>query len=217
MKAVLFDFDGVVANTMRFHVEAWVRAFKDQGMTLDESLVYINEGSPSQEFVQTALQSCQREKDDPIGGVLLALKDNYMSEMDLTQRIYPLFPTVLAAAKALTLKTAIVTGSSRSTLSCMLPAELAREFDCIVTGDDTRRGKPSPDPYLTAAVLLKVSPGECCVIENGPFGIQSAKSAGMRCVAICTTLDRHHLTQADMTVVSHCELLDSFSDLVLHK
>lgn len=216
MKAILFDFDGVVANTMRFHVEAWVLAFKDHGMMLDESLVYINEGSPAHEFVYTALVSCYREKDDLLGAALVASKDEYLSRMDLTNRIYPTFPAVLAAAKAISLKTAIVTGSSRENLKGMLPSELAKEFDGIVTADDTPRGKPSPDPYLTAAKLLDVSPSECCVIENGPFGIQSAKSAGMRCVALCTTLDRHHLTQADMIVVNHSELLDSFSDLVLH-
>ncbi len=215
MKAVLFDFDGVVAETIRFHAEAWALAFKDHGMILDTSLIFINEGAPAQELIHTLLLSCHRAGDDPIGAALIARKDHYLSQMDLQNRIYPQFPSVLAMAKSHGLKTAIVTGSSRNNLGCMLPPELAREFDAIVTGDDTPRGKPNPDPYLAAATVLNISPSECCVIENGPFGIQSAKAAGMRCVALCTTLTPEHLRQADVVVVGHTELLAAFSDLVL--
>lgn len=215
MKAVLFDFDGVVANTMRLHVVAWTLAFKEFGMSLDESLIYINEGSPAHEIIRTLLVSCHRPADDPIGATLIARKDYYLSQMDLTNRMYPQFPKVLAAAKALSLKTAIVTGASRRNLNDMLSPEAASAFDITVTGDDTAHGKPSPDPYLTAANLLGFPPRECCVVENGPFGIQSAKAAGMRGVALCTTLGPDHLRDADVVLKGHAELLKTFSDAIL--
>jgi beta-phosphoglucomutase-like phosphatase (HAD superfamily) len=61
-----------------------------------------------------------------------------------------------------------------------------------------KRGKPYPDPYLAAAALLKVSPGECAVVENAPLGITAARRAGMRCIALPTSLPARFLRHADV-------------------
>ena len=69
-----------------------------------------------------------------------------------------------------------------------------------MSGDDSVRGKPHPDPYLNAATKLGVLPQECLVIENAPLGIKSAKRAGIYCIAICSTLDKSYLSEADKIV-----------------
>jgi beta-phosphoglucomutase len=79
-------------------------------------------------------------------------------------------------------------------------------MDVIITGDKVYNCKPHPEPYLNAAKALSVGPLECVVVENAPVGIESAKSAGMYCIAICSTLERRYLEKADM-------IIDKFADL----
>ncbi len=68
------------------------------------------------------------------------------------------------------------------------------------------KSKPAPEPYLKAVEMLGVPKEQCLVIENAPLGIRSAKSAGLRCIAIPTYLDRDSLKEADVIVDSHIEL-----------
>jgi len=63
-----------------------------------------------------------------------------------------------------------------------------------------KKGKPHPEPYLRCARLLRVKPSQCVVIENAPFGIISAKKAGMFCLALTTSLPAEYLKEADMVV-----------------
>ena len=80
------------------------------------------------------------------------------------------------------------------------------KFDVIISGDDTEKGKPNPEPYLAAMQKLNILPIESLVIENAPLGIQSAKTAGAYCIAITTTLGREYLKEADEVVKNHREL-----------
>ena len=101
---------------------------------------------------------------------------------------------------------ALVSASPRKKLSRTVPAEFLKKFDTVVSGEDSKNGKPSPTPYLNAAKSLRILPKECIVVENAPLGIKSAKKAGMYCIAICSTLDRPFLFEAD-------EVIDKFEDL----
>jgi len=104
----------------------------------------------------------------------------------------------------------LVTGSSLKEAQKMLPEDIYKLFDTIVTGDRVKRGKPYPDPYLTAAKNLKVLSKECMVIENAPYGIKSAKAAKMYCCAIATSLSRDLLSEADVIFDTHRELYEYF-------
>ena len=84
---------------------------------------------------------------------------------------------------------------------------IQKKFDIIVTGDDTKRGKPSSEPYIYAANKLKVNYSECLVFENAPLGIKSAKKAKMNCIAIASTVKKHHLKEADI-------IINKFSDIL---
>ncbi|MGO9245133.1 MAG: HAD family hydrolase, partial [Verrucomicrobiia bacterium] len=88
-----------------------------------------------------------------------------------------------------------------------LNGERQAHFDFIITGDEVPRAKPFPDPYLTAARQLGLRPEECVVVENAPLGIEAARNAGMRCVAVETTLGKEYLTSADHVLQNIAELL----------
>ncbi|MBI4549800.1 MAG: HAD-IA family hydrolase, partial [Candidatus Omnitrophica bacterium] len=95
------------------------------------------------------------------------------------------------------IKTAVVTAALYERLKHTVSAEILNKFDAVVTGEDTRLGKPSPEPYLKALMKLQLAPEECLAVENAPLGIESAKKAGLYCAAVCSTLDRSYLGSAD--------------------
>jgi beta-phosphoglucomutase len=97
----------------------------------------------------------------------------------------------------------LVTGSYYNEAQKILPKKVFDLFDTVVAGDCVTRGKPDPEPYLSAAKNLKVDPKECLVIENAPYGIKAAKSAGMMCYAVATSLSKEYLCQADKIFETH--------------
>ena len=100
----------------------------------------------------------------------------------------------------------MVTGSSRKSLERVLTEAQARWFDVVITADDVLRVKPDPEPFLLATHALKLEPEKCIVIENAPFGIEAARAAGCAVAAICTTLSKEDLGQANWIVKDHEEL-----------
>ena len=106
----------------------------------------------------------------------------------------------------------LVTGSPLNEIRRILPVKLLKLFTAVVAGNQVKNGKPHPEPYLRAARLLQLSPKECLVIENAPFGIISAKRAGMACIAVSTSLPKEYLSDADI-VVSQLNQISSFIPL----
>ena len=100
----------------------------------------------------------------------------------------------------------LVTGTSRHEMEKILPRSLRALFEVSVTGDEVTQGKPYPEPFLKALAMLKL-PAKCAVvIENAPFGIESAKRAGLFCIALETSLPKSYLRQADCVIRSFEEL-----------
>ncbi|MFN2242729.1 MAG: HAD family hydrolase, partial [Anaerolineae bacterium] len=92
----------------------------------------------------------------------------------------------------------LVTGSARSVVDeSLVPTGVASFFEVIVAGDEVAMGKPDLEPYRTAAARLGIAPAQCLAVENAPLGIESAKAAGMGCVALQTTLPAECLSAAD--------------------
>jgi beta-phosphoglucomutase len=109
-------------------------------------------------------------------------------------------PETLAGLKARGFALGLVTGTPLEEVRHILPARLFRKFDAVVCGDMVKRGKPFPDPYLTAARSLGVAPRDCLVVENAHLGIRSAKAAGMFCCALTTSLPKEYLKGADAVI-----------------
>ncbi len=103
-------------------------------------------------------------------------------------------------------KLAVVSGSNRQIVHSIINTFFPDTFQVIIDGDDVMKSKPSPEPYLKAVEMLGVPKEQCLVIENSPLGVRSAKSAGLRCIAIPTYLDRDSLKEADVIADSHIEL-----------
>ena len=101
---------------------------------------------------------------------------------------------------------AIVTAGHLDQLESSVPEAFLKHFNAVMTVDQFSRGKPDPESYLKGAPALGLPPTECIAVENAPMGIQSAKQANSYCIAICSTVDRDVLNEAD-------EVIDRFEDL----
>jgi sugar-phosphatase len=101
---------------------------------------------------------------------------------------------------------AIVTSGPRALAAARLEAAGLTAPDYLVSADDVRLGKPSPQPYLQVARLLGVTPGECLAVEDSPAGIDSANAAGMRVVGVTGTHHADRLKGADKVIDSLEEL-----------
>jgi beta-phosphoglucomutase len=193
-KAILFDFDGVLGKTMEDNYTAWAHSFLPYGVKIKREEYFLLEGAPPKKVAEIFL------KKNHLGiesvGDIVRSKENYYLE-NRSFSLYDGVQELIENLKANGLQLALVTGASYQRLMGTDITSFLNQFDVLITGDQVSQGKPNPEPYLLGAQKLSVTTSECLVIENAPMGIKSAKEAGMYCVAICSTLDKEHLAQAD--------------------
>lgn len=199
IRAVLFDLDGVIADTLHYHFLAWEKMFSEIGGSVSEESVLLHEGRASREILPLFLEEAGVDLAPEHHHDFIERKREYYRTI-VEIRHFPGAFEVVGELRARGFRTALVTASATKNMEASLDTRQRSLFDVIVTGDEVRSAKPHPEPYLTAASHLGVAPEECVVIENAPLGIESAKNAGMRCIAVETTLGREYLEQADAIV-----------------
>jgi beta-phosphoglucomutase len=209
IKAILFDMDGVIVDSLHYHYLAWDKMFRDRGGKVIEHTVLLHEGRNSREILPILMREANVFiQEDEWDEFIERKREYYRSIVELKY-----FPNVFETIQELKnrgLKTALVTASAKKNMEKAIPEDKRKLFDVILTAENFRKAKPNPDPYLEAQRRLGVSVNECVVVENAPLGIQSAKNAGMICIAVETTLGREYLAQADFIINSIEELLGFF-------
>ena len=207
IKAVLFDLDGVLVDTLHYHYLAWDKMFSERGGKVSEHTVLLHEGRNSREILpilmkETGVEFSKSEFQDFID----SKRAYYRSIVDV--QFYPGALEIVRELKLRGFRVALVTACAQKTMRKSLNEEQRSLFDLILTSDDIPRAKPNPDPYESARLRFGFNKEECIVVENAPLGIESAKAAGMLCVAVETTLSREYLTGADYIISSITELLE---------
>jgi HAD superfamily hydrolase (TIGR01509 family) len=205
---VIFDFDGVLADTERLHLRAFQQLFAARGWQLDEAVYFDRYLGYDDEGLVAAF-----DKDEHLG-LPQAVLDALVAEKGEVFAGYleagdVLFPGAIACvenlAKHFTL--GIASGALKTEITNILgAANLLAYFPVIVSAEDVDECKPAPEPYLTAARRLGVRPGVCVAIEDSPPGLQAARTAGMKTVGVTTTAARH-LLSADLVI----DRLDQFT------
>ena len=193
-KAVLFDFDGTLFDTMKDHYGAWEKAALDYGIKLNPSDYYPLEGTNVFEIAKRFFKVNEINGDEK---ELVQKKEKYYME-NKTMNIYPGVEYLLNKLFSGKIKLGVVTTGLRSRIYASVPKQFLAMFDVIICGDDTTKGKPFPDPYLQGMKKLNIKPENCIIVENSPIGVDSAKASGAYCVAICSTLGDEYFTKADI-------------------
>lgn len=213
IKAILFDFDGVLAETTPYHLEAWKEVFGELGITIDPKVARLHEGAPAWQIARALVKDVEVEISEKELQEIAQRKNKKFRALNKAT-IYDGVWDLIQSAKQRGLKVALVTGTAYANLKAVLPESLLAAFDEIIKEGDTEHGKPHPDPYLLASQRLGLAASECLVIENAPLGIRSAKAAGAFCVALTTTLPEDQLEEANKVVKTHKDVAALLEDFL---
>lgn len=208
VRSFIFDLDDTLVDSIGIHIKANNAIFSQ----------YIKEDLPvelKQNFVGMRVIEIIEEIIDYYG-LKLDPKKVYRERnekfLELVKNELELMPGAVRAlefAKKNELPTALATSGNNRYVDLVLEKfKLKKYFDIVITGDDVRKGKPSPETYLTAVEKLGLNPAVCLVFEDATNGIKSAKDAGCKCVAIKNNhTPKQDLSRADFIIDS----LEDFS------
>jgi beta-phosphoglucomutase len=204
ISAILFDLDGLLADTESLHCRAWQATLGGHDIAVSVEFYFdwwVRQGRGIKDFV--------RAKELGLDPVLLrAEKAVHYARM--VEACCTPMPGALELLDRLDghKKLAVASGSSAEAVRAVVgKLSIASRFASIVTGSDVQRGKPSPDVFLLAAQRLGVVPRQCVVLEDAEKGVLAAKAAGMKCIAVPSryTAD-NDFSQADLVVPSLDEI-----------
>ncbi|MEZ8217472.1 Haloacid dehalogenase-like hydrolase [Candidatus Fervidibacteria bacterium JGI MDM2 SSWTFF-3-K9] len=207
VRAVIFDFYGVLVDSERLHYEALAHALREKGMDLTwEEFKVGCIGVPDRDAVKWALKRNGVEDDEQVSKVLQRKTEIYDAWLkDRLPAVDGMTDVVKVLAQKFAL--AIASGSFRYQIEAVLSREGVRDlFPVIVGHEDCEKGKPDPTPFLLAMERLNefvsppLRPHECLVVEDSPAGIQAAREAGMRCIALRSYYEDEALKDAEIIV-----------------
>ena len=212
IRAVVFDFDGVIANSEPLHFRAYRDVLAERGLTLTEAayyeryLGYDDIGA----FRAIAADGGVTLDEEAVAG-LVARKAQRLEALERDGSV--LFPGAREAIQriAAVWPTAIASGALKPEILRVLDHEQLRGFfPIVVSAEDTAASKPDPAPYLRAVALLgagieQLHPSECLAIEDSRWGLVSARTAGLRTVGITHTYPASELAEAADAVIAHMD------------
>jgi beta-phosphoglucomutase len=191
--------DGVITDSMPYHCEAWRRIFERYGIFVSQEEILKREGERGLVTLETILSEQGHElSQEEIRKALEDKEEIFRSLANPT--LFPGADTLVQMIRERGKRLALVTGTSGEEARTNLPSDLLACFDVLVSGDMVTEGKPHPEPYRMALSLIGAKPDESLVIENAPYGIASARRAGLRCIAVTTSLPAKYLQNADKIV-----------------
>lgn len=198
--AVIFDMDGVLCDSEPLICTAAVNMYRELGVVVqrDDFLPFV--GTGEDRYIGGVA-----EKYNVRLNILEAKKRTYEIYLDLVPTELNAFPgavELVRACRAAGLKTAVASSADLIKISANLakiglPAE---RWDTVVSSEDVVKKKPAPDIFLAAARKLAVEPRACVVIEDAVHGVEAAKAAGMRCIAVAQTFPAAQLQGADIVL-----------------
>ena len=208
MRAIIFDFDGVIANSEPLHFRAFREVLADAGVDLSENDYYTHYLGYDDVGVFKAL-AAERGLTWTGDRVAALLKEKAVRLEAFEREGAILFPGAADAVRraAALVPTAIASGALGTEIRRILErTALTSCFTAIVSAEDTPVSKPAPDPYLRAVQLLSaacgpLAAGECVALEDSVWGLESARAAGLRTVGVAQTYAADALT-ADLVIPS---------------
>jgi beta-phosphoglucomutase len=214
LRAIVFDFDGVIANSEPLHFRAFRDVLAPRGVELTEPDYYTRYlGFDDLGAFRAIAKDRGRTWS---AGELASLTADKAGRMEALERdASVLFPGAADAIRraAAAVPIAIASGALGAEIRRVLDgANLTHYFKAIVAAEDTTAGKPAPDPYQRAVALLSKSvgdavlAGDCVAIEDSRWGIASARAAGLRAVGVTSSYDAEELSGADLIIGSLAEL-----------
>ena len=198
-KAVIWDMDGVVADTAPYHFRAWQQVFKKRGVEFTEADFRRNFGRRNDTIIRDILGESLSQSE--VDAIVIEKEESFRYRV--RHNIKPL-PGAIELIKSLEgkgFRIALASSAPIENIQLVLKGlGIINCFQAIVWGREVKEGKPSPQGFLLAARKLGGAPGSCIVIEDAVAGVAAAKRAGMRCLAVTNTHPKTSLMEADLVV-----------------
>ncbi len=186
IRAVLFDMDGTVIDSMPIYQRGWLYAGRKAGVSGEEIIALTDCFSGMNGAGVAAFLHSRFGKDYP-AEALLEWRNDFVTEEIAAHGVpfKPGVPEIFDRLSRMGIRSALATGSRRSRVELILSRTgLASHFDAVITGNDVEHSKPAPDIFLAAAKSLGISPAECAVAEDAPNGVLAGCAAGMSVAVI---------------------------------
>ena len=201
LAAVLWDMDGVIADTGPYHLQAWHMVFSERGFNYSDEDFRRNFGQRNDTIIKKVTGDSLSTEDVEA----IAAKKEEIYRRKVARNIKPL-PGVIKLIKSLEehgIKMAVASSAPLENIQLILRGlGITDYFQAVVWGREVTEGKPSPQVFLLAAERLKIEPASCVVIEDAVAGVTAAKRAGMKCVAVTNTHPGTKLLEADLVVAN---------------
>lgn len=215
LKAVFFDQDGVLFNSMPYHAQSWELAMNENGLPFTKNQTYRNEGRTGASVINEAYRLIHGvDAPQEVVEAVYAAKSAHFIRLtggQLPERI-PGIQDVLHFLHEHGVQCWVVTGSGQRNLISSLNDTFDHVFTGIISAYDVTHGKPDPEPYLKAWERSGFAKNECMVVENAPLGVRAGKAAGLYTVAVNTGI----LSDADLAAEGADIVLPDMQALLKH-
>jgi len=200
-KTFLWDMDGVITDSASFHLAAWQETFAKRGSKFNKDDFTKFFGTRNDFIIHSVLGRKLGQKD--VATIAEEKEENFRHRIKGNIKPLPGVIKLLNTIKQGSFKLGLASSAPKENIDLVnSELDLQKYFDCIISGREVAESKPSPQIYLLAAQKLGAEPGDCVVIEDSPFGVKAAKTAGMRCLAVTNTHSEQDLQEADRLVNS---------------
>lgn len=213
-KAVIWDMDGVIADTGAAHFAAWRQVMAELGRPFDEADFGRIFGIVNPDAVRLLLGETVSSYE--IARISERKETLFREAVQVHVSLLPGVKTWLERLRQQGYRQAIASSAPRANIEVLLRVlNIGPYFQATVSADDVTKGKPDPAIFIKAAAALGVSPARCVVVEDAVAGVQAARRAGMVCLAVATTQPAERLSDADLVVKRLTELADDAFERLL--
>jgi HAD superfamily hydrolase (TIGR01509 family) len=210
IQAVVFDMDGVIVDSESYSMRALVDVLREHGIEPTEDERQRSYGRRVTDDFRDFFARYGVAADLDVAVARKRARYFELAAGNLAP--FPGAMALIARVRRSGRRLALASSGDRAKVAFSMNAlALDGAFEVVVTGDEIARGKPDPEIYLTAATRLGVAPAACVAIEDAPHGVEAARRAGMRCIAVTNSVAREQLANADLVVAS---LADDLSPLL---
>ena len=199
LEAVIWDMDGVIADTIEYHHQAWKEEFARKGIEYTEEHFLRFFGQRNDTIIKDALGADISPEE--MAAINNAKQANFRRRIGSDIRPLPGAVELIKSLHKRGIRQAIASSATPENIAVIIRAlGIESCFQAIAFGSEVPEGKPSPQIYLLAAERLGVKPAGCVVFEDAVAGVAGAKSAGMKCIAVTNSHPEEKLQKADLVV-----------------
>jgi len=194
--AVIWDMDGVIADTGPFHFAAWRELVEGRGKHFTEADFQHSFGRRNDDILRYIFGTLSPEEIEALGKKKEKI---FRSKIKGSISLLPGALKLLGIQRRAGFGIALASSAPIENVEFILSSLGIEEyFTCVISGGDVTKGKPDPEVFLLAAQGIGIAPGRCIVIEDAIAGVAAAKAAGMKCIAVTNSHPQEALAKADL-------------------